>query len=140
MDGISSFYCVSISYRTNKSHSFGASRSHQMSEKGVLNSSLAGPATFCSFTRWLMPPILTRWASYDFIVLFGAFQTFILFSANCKCFIIEFLSSLLHSLSGLNFIWNVAATPGQKCGICGHIMASFDPHKWCARCHKKLLA
>ena len=29
------------------------------------------------------------------------------------------------------------ASPGQKKGACGHIMASFDKHSRCARCREK---
>ena len=28
-------------------------------------------------------------------------------------------------------------SPGQKRGSCGHVMALFDNHKKCARCHEK---
>ena len=29
------------------------------------------------------------------------------------------------------------SSPGQKRGSCGHVMALFDNHKKCARCHEK---
>ena len=29
------------------------------------------------------------------------------------------------------------ASPGQKRGTCGHIMALFDSHSKCVRCHEK---
>ena len=29
------------------------------------------------------------------------------------------------------------ASPGQKRGACGHAMASFDGHQFCARCREK---
>ena len=29
------------------------------------------------------------------------------------------------------------ASPGQRKGACGHIMAFFDPHSRCARCRDK---
>ena len=29
------------------------------------------------------------------------------------------------------------SSPGQKCGTCGHVMASFDGHLKCARCRDK---
>ena len=29
------------------------------------------------------------------------------------------------------------ASPGQKRGGCGHLMAGFDTHSFCARCHDK---
>ena len=32
----------------------------------------------------------------------------------------------------------MASASGQKRGICGHAMASFDPHEWCARCREKV--
>ena len=32
----------------------------------------------------------------------------------------------------------MASASGQKRGVCGHAMASFDPHKWCARCREKV--
>ena len=31
------------------------------------------------------------------------------------------------------------ASPGQRRGNCGHIMAAFDGHKKCARCRDKKL-
>ena len=31
------------------------------------------------------------------------------------------------------------ASPGQRRGNCGHIMAGFDGHKKCARCREKKL-
>ena len=31
----------------------------------------------------------------------------------------------------------IMASPGQRCGSCGHIMAGFDLHKKCARCRDK---
>ena len=33
----------------------------------------------------------------------------------------------------------VMASPGQRKGACGHIMASFDKHSRCARCRDKNL-
>ena len=32
---------------------------------------------------------------------------------------------------------SIMASPGQKKGACGHIMASFDKHSRCARCREK---
>ena len=29
------------------------------------------------------------------------------------------------------------ASPGQKRGVCGHVMAGFDSHVYCARCRDK---
>ena len=29
------------------------------------------------------------------------------------------------------------ASPGQKRGLCGHVMAGFDSHAYCARCRDK---
>ena len=29
------------------------------------------------------------------------------------------------------------ASPGQKRGLCGHLMAGFDSHTYCARCRDK---
>ena len=29
------------------------------------------------------------------------------------------------------------ASPGQRCGLCGHKMAGFDMHDKCARCRDK---
>ena len=34
-------------------------------------------------------------------------------------------------------ILNKMSSPGQKRGSCGHVMASFDCHSFCARCHDK---
>ena len=31
----------------------------------------------------------------------------------------------------------IMSSPGQKHGSCGHIMASFDSHSFCARCREK---
>ena len=31
----------------------------------------------------------------------------------------------------------IMSSPGQKRGLCGHVMALFDTHKKCARCHDK---
>ena len=33
----------------------------------------------------------------------------------------------------------MVSTSGQKRGNCGHAMASFDPHDWCARCREKVI-
>ena len=33
----------------------------------------------------------------------------------------------------------VMASPGQRCGSCGHVMAGFDLHRKCARCRDKKL-
>ena len=33
--------------------------------------------------------------------------------------------------------FSIMASPGQKKGACGHIMASFDKHSRCARCREK---
>ena len=32
----------------------------------------------------------------------------------------------------------MASASGQKRGVCGNAMASFDPHEWCARCREKV--
>ena len=32
----------------------------------------------------------------------------------------------------------MASASGQKRGVCGHAMASFNPHEWCARCREKV--
>ena len=29
------------------------------------------------------------------------------------------------------------ASPAQKCGSCGHVMAVFDEHSKCTHCHEK---
>ena len=34
-------------------------------------------------------------------------------------------------------ILSIMASPGQRKGACGHIMASFDQHSRCARCRDK---
>ena len=33
----------------------------------------------------------------------------------------------------------MASASDKKRGVCGHAMASFDPHEWCARCRKKVV-
>ena len=33
----------------------------------------------------------------------------------------------------------MASTSGTKRGVCGHVMASFDPHDWCERCREKVV-
>ena len=50
-----------------------------------------------------------------------------------------FLSSLpfLCVLVVSTDILTVMASPGQRKGVCGHIMASFDQHSRCARCRDK---
>ena len=33
----------------------------------------------------------------------------------------------------------MASASGQKRGVCGHAMASFDLHEWCTRCREKVI-
>ena len=50
-------------------------------------------------------------------------------------FILKF--SVLCVLVWYTDVLSIMASPGQRKGACGHIMASFDQHSRCARCRDK---
>ena len=61
-----------------------------------------------------------------------------------KVLILKFSQAILHKMNFIllqsvcNSSKPIMSSPGQRRGICGHIMAGFDKHACCARCRDKL--
>ena len=62
----------------------------------------------------------------NFFIKFSSWIYFLNFSV--LCFLVWYTDIL-----------SIMASPGQRKGACGHIMASFDLHSRCARCRDKSL-
>ena len=78
-------------------------------------------------------------AHAHFLFLFGAIvlaslliQETVFEYYQCYTYICVFTSGYLRRLS-------IMASPGQRRGVCRHMMAGFDQHQRCARCRDKKL-
>ena len=129
------FYCVKTSYPMNNCFTGRRDRSRQMTEKVILYKLPAGPVTECIFARCR----LVHTSCLDRMTSSRLFRL----ARECTNVFAESVStqSFVKTTTNFHFIFIasglVMASPGQKKGSCGHIMALFDAHSKYARCCDK---
>ena len=116
-------------------------RSRQMTEKVILYKLPAGPVTECTFARCRLvhTSCLDRMTSSRlFRLAHGVYRRVFSQSVQHEVFLRHLQTFILFSIIR-TFIASgvVMASPGQKKGSCGHIMALFDAHSKCACCREK---
>ena len=108
-------------------------QSHQMTEKDILYKLPAGPVTECTFARCSLvhTSCLDRMMSSRLFRLARGVYRRVLQSVSTR--------RIFKTTTNFHFIASgvVMASPGQKKGSCGHIMALFDAHSKCTRCRDK---
>ena len=91
-----------------------------------------------AFARWciVLPSCLD---SMTTSFSFGAWRVWTCFHER-HFFIFTMNSTFYFLLPSISTeLSTILSSPGQKQGICGHVMASFDGHMKCARCRDKMV-